>query len=145
MLPRYSNCFSCPSFSCPFFSCLSFVLTHAYVNQLLSFFHSSFTSKSALKSVVLVCYFSFSISLSLFIHFILNPLISIYTQARIQTQESQIIECEAALKTRNEELKILRSDNTELTEKCETLDLSLLASIENAETLQGQLSLSEVF
>jgi small-conductance mechanosensitive channel len=87
----------------------------------------------------------YSISFPLYTHCILNSPISIYKQARIQTQESQIIECEAALKTRNEELKTLRSDNTDLTEKCETLDLSLQASIENAETLKGQLSLSEVF
>jgi small-conductance mechanosensitive channel len=86
----------------------------------------------------------YSVSFPFYTHCILYSLISIYKQARIQTQEIQIIECEAALKTRNEELKTLRSDNTDLTEKCETLDLSLQASIENAKALKGQLSVSEV-
>ena len=81
----------------------------------------------------------------MYLFIIVYVLIFTFAQARIQTQESQIIECEAALKTRNEELKSLRSDNSDLIEKCETLDLSLQASIENALDLKGQLSTSEVF
>jgi chromosome segregation ATPase len=65
-------------------------------------------------------------------------------QARIQTQESQIIECEGALKSRNEELKTLRSESVELTEKCESLESSLDSALGTVEDLREKLAGSEV-
>lgn len=82
--------------------------------------------------------FAFSPPLICSCNHILSSLLT-SLQARIQTQESQIIECEAALKCRNEELKSLRIDNVEMGEKCDTLEVSLKDAVESNDDLKKQL------
>ena len=51
-------------------------------------------------------------------------------EARIQTQESQIIECEGALKQRNEEVKSLKYERDDLIDRwvpCRCVTVSLIA------------------
>ena len=55
----------------------------------------------------------------------MNPEEYYAMEARISTQESQIIECEGALKSRNEEIKSLRFERDDLAERCDENEKSL--------------------
>ena len=65
-------------------------------------------------------------------------------EARIQTQESQIIECEAALKCRNEEIKGIRLERDDLIERNEENERLLQHAKDSIEDLKESLTITKV-
>ena len=65
-------------------------------------------------------------------------------EARISTQESQIIECEGALKSRNEEIKSLRYERDDLAERCDETEKSILLARDTIEELKESLAVTKV-
>ena len=65
-------------------------------------------------------------------------------EARISTQESQIIECEGALKSRNEEIKSLKYERDDLAERCDETEKSILLARDTIEELKESLAVTKV-
>ena len=74
----------------------------------------------------------------------MNPEEYYAMEARISTQESQIIECEGALKSRNEEIKSLRFERDDLAERCDENEKSLLLARDTIEELKETLTVTKV-
>ena len=65
-------------------------------------------------------------------------------EAKIQTQESQIIECEGALKCRNEEVKSLKFERDDLQERYDETELNLQSTKDSLDEVSMELEQTKV-